>query len=389
MSMLRQAERTSSSLRAWLLNSALPLWWSHGADREAGGFHERLTQEGKPTGEARRGRLHPRQAYSFATGHELGWSVHASAAIRHALAFFLRHYRRSDGLFLKAVGAKGEPGDHNIVLYDQAFALLGLASGYRLLRDDSLRQHAVHTLDAIHVHLRHATHGFKETPAGDTPLLSNSHMHLLEAALGWIDVDAHPRWHAFAAEIVALASADFIDPGTGFILEFFDPHWQPIRDPAIQRIEPGHQFEWAWLLSRWSAYADDQSAQQQAIELFERAESHGIDRTRQVAINALTSTATVLDANARLWPQTERLKAALIAAEFTNNQRYWAIALESAQTLARYLEVPRAGLWRDTLTAAGEFLEEPAPASSLYHIAAAIAQLDRTVRRALRNDSDT
>lgn len=42
MSVLAQAERISSSLRGWLLNSALPLWWSQGADHSAGGFHERL-----------------------------------------------------------------------------------------------------------------------------------------------------------------------------------------------------------------------------------------------------------------------------------------------------------------------------------------------------------
>lgn len=381
MSTLAQAKLISSSLRGWLLNDALPLWWSQGADHKAGGFHERLHLNATPTGEARRSRLHPRQAYAFAVGNELGWSHHATAAVRHALEFYLANYRRSDGLFLTAVTADGRPCDTSVLLYDQAFALLGLAAGYKLLRDESLSRHAVQVLDAIQSQFRHDDCGFKETPTGDTPLLSNSHMHLFEAALEWTEIDPHPRWRQLARQLATLASTRFIDTSSGFILEFFDAAWQPHLPEAGQRVEPGHQFEWAWLLARWSTLSNEPDALKHAIVLIERAELHGIDRHRRVAINALAPDGAALDIKARLWPQTERLKAAVLAAGLTNSQRYWSIALESAHTLARYLETPRVGLWRDTLAADGRFIEEPSPASSLYHIAAAIAQLDRSVRR--------
>lgn len=387
MSTLAQAERISSSLRGWLLNDALPLWWTHGADHKAGGFHERLHLNATPTGEARRSRLHPRQVYAFTVGNELGWTHHATAAVRHALRFYLANYRRGDGLFLTAVTADGRPCDTSVLLYDQAFALLGLAASYSLLRDESLSRHAVQVLDAIQSQFRHDDWGFKETPAGDTPLLSNSHMHLFEAALEWMEIDPHPRWRKLAQQLATLAGSRFIDINSGFVLEFFDSQWQPLPPAAGQRVEPGHQFEWAWLLSRWSTLSDEPDALKHALVLIERTESHGVDRHRGVAINALAPDGSTLDLKARLWPQTERLKAALLAAQLTNSQRYWSIALESAHTLARYLETPRAGLWRDTLTADGRFIEEPAPASSLYHIAAAIAQLNRSVRRAQPNSS--
>ncbi|PTT76204.1 mannose-6-phosphate isomerase, partial [Pseudomonas sp. HMWF010] len=45
--------------------------------------------------------------------------------------------------------------------------------------------------------------------------------------------------------------------------------------------------------------------------------------------------------------------------------------------LLAYLDTPTPGLWRDKLTPEGAFIEEPAPASSLYHIVAAIQELQR------------
>jgi mannose-6-phosphate isomerase len=46
--------------------------------------------------------------------------------------------------------------------------------------------------------------------------------------------------------------------------------------------------------------------------------------------------------------------------------------------LWRYLETPTPGLWRDKLEEDGRFVEEPAPASSFYHLMAAIRQLEAT-----------
>jgi mannose-6-phosphate isomerase len=44
------------------------------------------------------------------------------------------------------------------------------------------------------------------------------------------------------------------------------------------------------------------------------------------------------------------------------------------RALALYLDVDTPGLWRDRSLPGGGFVEEPAPASSLYHIACAIAE---------------
>jgi mannose-6-phosphate isomerase len=53
--------------------------------------------------------------------------------------------------------------------------------------------------------------------------------------------------------------------------------------------------------------------------------------------------------------------------------------VQSGQALLRYLDTPVAGLWRDRMQLDGSFVDEPAPASSFYHIVCAIAELDRAI----------
>jgi mannose-6-phosphate isomerase len=91
----------------------------------------------------------------------------------------------------------------------------------------------------------------------------------------------------------------------------------------------------------------------------------------------------VTQPSARLWAQAERIKAAILLAETADGaerMRYRDAAIAAAGALWRYLETPTAGLWRDRMTIDGNFIEEPAPASSFYHIICAISVLRAGVR---------
>ena len=97
-------------------------------------------------------------------------------------------------------------------------------------------------------------------------------------------------------------------------------------------------------------------------------------------MNSLLDDWTPHDAGARLWPQTERLKAASIAARLTGEAKYFAMAASAADGLMRYLDTPLPGLWRDRIDADGRVVDEPAPASSFYHLVAAIGELSALAR---------
>lgn len=381
---LADAARLRDRLKTWATEAAYPLWWTTGADHEKGGFFEKIDQEGAPVDGPRRGRVLPRQIFSFAIAGDLGWTGPWREAVEHGLASYLTAYRRPDGLFRALVGPSGESLDDTADLYDQAFALFALAAAARTLpsRADEARASAVTVRERLVAERKHPVMGFHQANPPIAPLQSNPHMHLFEAMLAWAEVDGDPAWRDQADEIAQLALSKFIHAESGQVREFFDLDWNPAPGVDGRICEPGHQFEWGWLLLRWSRLAERADAKAAALRMIDAAETHGTDLARGVAINALLDDFSIHDDGARLWPQTERIKAAALAAEITGDARYWEMAAAAAEGLLAYLRTPVPGLWRDKYQPDETFVEEPAPASSFYHIVLGILELDRAVSAA-------
>jgi len=357
----------------WLLTSALPLWWALGADHEMGGFQELLALDGNPRDAPRRARVQARQSYVYAQASKLGWQGPAREASLHGIGFLRAHYLRDDGLFRTLVDSHGRSLDNAATLYDQTFALLAFAALSQVPGAPAgAADEAIALLDGVERTMRHEAGGFREN--GPNSFQSNPHLHLFEAALQWSEAGGDAVWNVLADEIAALALSRFIDPEEGFLREHFTGKWEPALGTRGRLVEPGHQFEWAWLLGRWGRLRRVPSAEPVARRLFE-AGARGIDVVRNVAIDALNEDMTVRSSRARLWPQTERLKAALSLHETSGEEGYLVHAVAAAETLWRYLDVPTRGLWRDKLMPTNRFVEEPAPASSLYHILGAVAAL--------------
>ena len=369
-------------LKRWAAEDAYPIWWKQGADHEKGGFHEKLAQDGSPVMLPKRARVQPRQIYSFSKAKTLGWAGDMEGAVRHGLEFYLAKYRRPDGLFRTLVSPEGEPVDEATAFYDQAFALLGLHSAYQVLgQDGTYVDMARQLITAWSKGFKHPVIGFEEASPRVVPLCSNPHMHLFESCQEWAATDPEGPWRGVADEIAKLAMTYFIDGKSGGLREFFDGNWQPMPGQQGRIVEPGHQFEWAWLLMRWGTARGDDKMIKAALRLIEIGETFGTD-DRNVAFFSLFDDFTPHDRKARLWAQTERLKAHCLAAEVTGDQKHWDLSVKAVQGLDKFFDVPVKGLWRDILTLDGSFVEEPAPASSFYHIVCAIAEYDRAVAKA-------
>ncbi len=381
VSSLAQARQMHGRLVSWLIDDAYPVWATAGFDAVHRTFNERLLPSGAVPNEPRRARVQTRQVYAYSRAAALGWRGDARSLVEAGLSFFIRHYLRQDGLFHTLVAADGKVADDRAVLYDQAFALLALASAQEVLGPaPHLIELGVQLRTRLLGQMRRVGGGFDSGIPERTPLLSNPHMHLFEAALAWKAVSTDDAWDALAQEICGIALKHFIDPRSGALAEIFDEHWQPLPDSAPgQAIEPGHQFEWAWLLLCQDPTPG--SATRRAAErLFDIGENHGVKGG--IAINALNADLRVKDPAARLWPQTERLKAAARLGGLTGAERYWGSALGAAQGLWRFLDHGAGGLWHDKIDRQGVFVAEPAPASSFYHIICAIAEFGAALKQA-------
>jgi mannose-1-phosphate guanylyltransferase/mannose-6-phosphate isomerase len=355
----------ATGLDGWLRTAALPLWATVGADPASGGFREGLTWSGAVHDPRRRGRVQARQAFVFASAAAEEIAGPWARVAREGLDWFLPRAVLADGLYASALDVDGGVIDPEPRLYEHAFILLALAARHRMEPGGAVEAEALRLLEAMSV-FRHSRGGFRE--AGDQPFQANAQMHLFEAARAWEAAGGDPVWASLGDELADLALSQFIDPHTGALHEFFDESWRPLAGEA-GLLEPGHHFEWAWLLDPWGMERGDARAGQAARRLFAVGRmAH--DPGRNAIQNALHPDFGIRDAGARLWAQTEHLKAALILGEAD-------AALEAANGLATYLDTPARGVWRERMRADGGFVEEHSPATSLYHLYLAIRELAR------------
>ncbi len=361
----------------WLHTTALPVWWTHGFDHALGLWRESLNpNDARPTDQNVRARVQGRQTYVYARAAQDGWAGPWQAAIDNGLSAIETHFKGADGLLPTLANPDGTIADDTTMLYDQTFVLLALAQAKAFIDDAEAR--ALTLLSAIEARFSRTDdgRGFREN--GDHPWQSNAHMHLFEAALAWIEIDGSPRWRRLAEDIALLARDHFIDADGGFVREFFQDDWSPAKGDDGKVVEPGHQFEWAWLLGRWAALSKEAEFYALAERLY-AVGLYGVDPARGVAFDRMNDELKPVTDRARLWPQTEWVKASALLAQTNPSDQgslYAAHLAEAWRAVEMYLGHPVNGLWYDKMNADGSFEIEPVPASSLYHIVGAIEALE-------------
>ena len=390
MSPTRQLSDEVKRLRRWLDEDALPMWWNVGAGKPDGGFYERIDQTAKPMlGDNRRSRVQPRQAYCYAAAGQNGWTGDWQKAVSHGLNWFDEVYRLDNGLYGNLADASGKLIDDTFDFYNQAFALFAAAQTALVFpeRKEGMRRRALEILSVLQRDYAHPSAGFEEANPPVEPLCSNPHMHFFEAMLAWEAVDADGPWHQLADDIANLAMEKLIDAQSGGLREFFDHDWASMPGEKGRIMEPGHQFEWAWLLVRWGSLRKNDAAITKAKRLFEIGEKHGICPRRKVAMMSLYDDFTVHDPLARLWPQTEWLKAAVRLASVSHGEeryQYLGSGLRAIGALQPFLDTPVPGLWFDKWPADAPMIDEPAPASTFYHIVCAIYEAEDMLTQVLQ-----
>lgn len=359
----------------WLVKSALPLWLERGLDAKNGGFVESLTFEGAPQSLPRRCTVQTRQIYVFRTAVEKGLCEKAAgtAAVESGIDYLLRNYSLPSGAFVHSVHPEGDHAEATPDLYAQAFALFGMAHAYALLKRSDIKERAKTLLRYLRKERALPEGGFTELEKGQIVYRSNPHMHIFEAALEWMEIDSDPEWEELASDVLKLCLDRFVDPQTGLLGEYFSAGWQHIKENGKFIFEPGHQYEWSWLMGRFEGLSKKplpSTLHSTRLRLFELAEKTGLDPVKRSVNDQMWSDFTPKLRSSRFWPQCERIKAASTLGKKES-------ALESMQILARFFELPLLGLWYDTWEEDGRFTAANARASSLYHIMGGILEGQR------------
>jgi mannose-6-phosphate isomerase len=371
--------RRAKEARSWLFDSCYPLWAEHGLT-EAGLFPEVLSLEhDELSRDVTRVRVQARQTYVFAEAWRMGWKRDTAARLVHAGVSVLTGAALAPtGLPGRTLAANGSGlVDASADLYDTAFVLFALAEAARGPGPaDEILGAANRILGALDRLARDtARGGYAEVLPAPSVRLQNPHMHLLEACLALHRAEHSADHLARAAEIIDLFETRFTAGESGLLGEKFQADWSMPTGEAAEIVEPGHQFEWVWLLHTWSRLAN-KPLPDAATRLY----GFGLSTLDEAgrACQEVTRHGIAHDASRRTWPQTEALKAHLAMFEQRGDDRFAAAACRSFDVLMDEFLTEDGG-WIDHFAADGSVLAKDMPASTGYHVVLALAELIRVM----------
>jgi mannose/cellobiose epimerase-like protein (N-acyl-D-glucosamine 2-epimerase family) len=362
-----------TGLRNWMFEEALPFWSSEGIDRVNGGYVEHFTLDGEPYTETKRVFVVCRQIYVFAHAAALGFPEGAALAA-HGYKFLEKAWLPETGGWARRLDAGGRVIDETPDLYVLSFSLFALAWMYRLTRDPQMLIRAHKTLDFIEKRMSHVSgHGFLHEYPATGPRQQNPHMHLVEGLLALAEFSGEPRFFEAADNVVNLFQTRFFNRRSRTLAEFFAEDFGPLDLPEGRLTEPGHQFEWAWILNNYQRLTG-RDTRETIISLHETAERHGVDPRTYATYNCVREDGAVMNAGSRIWPNTERMKAAVALFELTGRPPSVDLEQSGRLLLDAYLAPALQGRWLDNLDASGKPTADKIPASSLYHLFLAFAE---------------
>ncbi|MDE1236024.1 AGE family epimerase/isomerase [Vibrio aestuarianus] len=374
---MRKIDVAASRCKDWLSSQVLPLW-AECAVRSNGVFEEGLQSDGQPFEEDLiRFRVQPRQTYVFAHATELGW-FDGAELVKNAVDNGFDHFRCETGEFVFSTSKDLVINNESKNAYEHAFAMLGYAWHFKLTKEESSLENAETYYNWFESALADSENGGFFSSTDDKSLRSqNPHMHLFEALMTLYEVSGKELWLERASKIYGLFCTKFFN-GTNLI-EFFDGNLEPNHELS-ENIDPGHQYEWIWLLNHYEHLTGiDVSEQIAALKTF--AEKYGHSELGLV-MDEIKDTGAVYRNTSRLWCQTELLKARIALFERNPSEdNESAVADAVALIFKHYLDNANKGSWVDQVNADGNPVSMNSPASTLYHIFLAMAEVYRVAKK--------
>jgi len=371
------ADHSCVDARLWAVEQALPLWAGTGYDDARGLFHERLDYERNPLAlPGLRLMVQARQIATYARASLRGW-FDARDKVLVCVETIRRLYHRADGApgWVFSIGPDNRPVNHTRDLYAHAFVLYALAWTYRVTSDAGLVQLADATLAEMDEIFAAPNGGYLDSNMAPQDIRSqNPHMHMLEALLALAEATGFERYHARAEALCMLACKHYMT-ADGALIEEYDAAWQPLHAAGQNRVEPGHIFEWACLISEYERQSRHDLADVRG-RLLAFVTQHGVDTASGLVYDAINDKGALKAATLRLWPQSERIKALAMMHRQGDDKAASQADTLIASVMRTFSFRQLQGGWVDQCDTVHNRRVDYMPASSLYHIMGAIFDAD-------------
>lgn len=362
---------TIRSLKTRLALRWVPKW--HEAFSEPnGGFFERLGKGFKPVSTGQRRLVTQCRQLSIYSHYSYSCNKNFATHLKDKFEFILiRYHDPATNLWHFSLDDAGNVKDKICDLYALSFAIFSFAHYFKATGDDRAKKTALGVLTLIDANFR-----FQDAPGFAEALdergqprpavrRQNPHMHLLEACLFAKEIFGDASYERMADEIVALFQNYFFKDA---LVEFFTHDLHPDPEKG-DHLEPGHYFEWVWLLKKHAALKNDPALHNPLCQkLLNWANRNGWDSMYGGIYDTVSSGGRVLADTKRIWPFCEALKANALMLNAAQDRQEIKDRMTDMATVFRDKYISERGFWvewlnRD-LTPAADYM----PGTTPYHV---------------------
>ena len=363
---------TFAAVQAHFRQVIVPLWQGPGWNAELALPYEALSPAHQPLPPQRyRAMACARQLYVFAS--LIDDPAFPAAAERAAALFrsLQSHFHDAEhGGWFYSIDPHGAPLDQRKDLYTHAFIIFACAHYWAKVREPLVESVLNAALQVV-LEQFSTGNGLYEasldqdwSSLGSGPL-QNPLMHLAEAFLATLSVREDPTEQSALLALTDAMQQHFIEPVHNVMLE------KP-RGAVDNWFEPGHQFEWLFLLAS-SPLLRGTALHGSLDRAFGFAEQVGVDPQSGAVCGMLAPDGTLRDGTQRIWAQAEYLRALTLRPEGAERVQRQLLALQQ-----RFLYT---GGWYECRDGQGNVSREDMPSTTPYHLATCYSGLAQYFER--------
>lgn len=374
--------RVAREFISYTMSDIAALCATRGWDERRGQSVERLQADLTPASLGyRRGMVVGRQLFFFSHVYRLTTDPLYEDRARRLFADLVEHFwDQTHGGWYFSLDDDNAPHDPTKDLYCQAFVMFGLSHYYAIFSDADALHWLRRTDELVRRHFALPGGWFAPSTTRDWVILGrnlaqNPHMHLLEAYLSAYSATRDDAFLKNAIRMMSIYTELLRSRDGSKVLENFDENGQPAGE-AGRRVEPGHFYEWYWLVNEYADIAGLPAYRAACGPLIDWADRSGVDAGAGGIYDVVDTDGNVVSTRKRIWPVTECIKARATLARIRPSE-------QSNETLVRWIRFigeaycAGSGTWHEYLNQRLKPDSDYMPMSTPYHVAMAALEVEK------------
>ena len=361
--------------QSFVFKELLQNWARYGINKDLGFSYESMNHDWTVNSIGRiRLLTQCRQLYTFSHAHQLEPTLEWHKTLTPLFNFITNHFFQ-EGRWIFSLNDDLSIQEERSDAYALAFVLLSFSYYYQVTKNDK----ALHYMKETHCFLLKSmqakTGGFHESFPVDMQEIrrQNPHMHLLEGYIAAFNSTQDKEYKEIIESLLTLTLERFYDKKTHTLREFFSSDWKS-HSVTGNQVEPGHHFEWVWLLYEANKIIPNTDYTDLAQHLWSTATRYGLAPNGGIYNRIDSNTYQPIDKEKRIWPITEYLKA-ITAIPIGKEEKNYRI--EIALDFLKNYYLLKGGRWNEYLNEDNTPKDYPLPGTSGYHIFLGITEVIR------------